>query len=326
MFCGDTEQHYYSELEPIQDWHTLIRHLNDRYNGHARQQAIADEIRNLTITDYSSEPYEGLALQKLSRRIERLVPQAPHGRNTDLDKRDAMYYAIRSRSCPDSAIATISSENKTYKQFLDELATAEQNYRTSLALRSRTPHFSTNTHSPASRTWPSSTRTRPPSTSPPSSPAASVWFVSQGKYGRDPKAKRIRKIRDRTDRKCHNCGSTSHLCNECTKPRDELRILENCIKDLLHSQSPSSYTQVLHRLLHDQATHINFLSGELSATFADSDPDSDYSEDWNGISPTEDSPAPLDVFYVPNEEVHPTQEPSLSNALAKDPPSSAFFL
>lgn len=91
IFCGDAEQHYFDELEPIRDWHALTTALNDRYNGHAQQQSFADELRNLSFDDYAaSEEHDGLALQKLARRIEKLVPQAPHGRKTDLDKRDTL--------------------------------------------------------------------------------------------------------------------------------------------------------------------------------------------------------------------------------------------
>lgn len=104
--------------------------MNDRYNGQARKRSIVDELRAMTLHDFVADNLtEGEALQKMARRIERLVPQCPPGKNTDGDKRDTLYYAVRMFDWAQLPITGLAGSNKSYKEFLDELATAEQKHR-----------------------------------------------------------------------------------------------------------------------------------------------------------------------------------------------------
>lgn len=140
IFRGNAEQQFYDELEGIRNWSELVLTLNERYNGPARRQSIADELLNLTSDEYlDSDSHCGEALQKLACRIQKLVPQAPHGRNTDVEKRDALYYAVRARTWAEAPIFVISQGMRTYKQFLDELASADQNYRIACSIRGKSP-------------------------------------------------------------------------------------------------------------------------------------------------------------------------------------------
>lgn len=131
MFRDDAEHFYYDELQDVPSWEEMVQILDKRYNGPARQQSIIDEVRTMTIQDFAAgSEHEGNLLQRLARGIERLVPQCISGRNGDQDKQDALYYAIRSCEWSSGPITSLSTQaDKPYKQFLDELATAEQNHR-----------------------------------------------------------------------------------------------------------------------------------------------------------------------------------------------------
>lgn len=89
MFKRDAEQFCFDELCNITQWGELSVTLNERYNSEARKRAIEDELRTMQLSDHLDEDgKEGPAFQKLARRIEKLVPQCPPGRNSDIDKRD----------------------------------------------------------------------------------------------------------------------------------------------------------------------------------------------------------------------------------------------
>ena len=91
MFRDDAEHFYYDELQEVRSWEEMVRILDKRYNGPARQQSIIDEFRTSNIQDFStSTEHKGQSLQKLARRTERLVPQCQPARNGDRDKRDAL--------------------------------------------------------------------------------------------------------------------------------------------------------------------------------------------------------------------------------------------
>lgn len=124
----NAEQFFFDELEQLNNWGEVLRIMNYRYNGQARKRSIVDELCDMTLHDFIDDNITaGEALQKMARRIERLVPQCPPGKNTDSDKRDMLFYAVRMFDWAQQPITTLAGSNKSCKEFLDELATAEQN-------------------------------------------------------------------------------------------------------------------------------------------------------------------------------------------------------
>lgn len=85
---------------------------------------------------------EGQALQKLARRIEKLVPQCPSGENSDKAKRETLYYAVRMMEWAQSSFSGSAGMRykNPYKVFLDELTAAEQQHRIKNSLQGKPKH------------------------------------------------------------------------------------------------------------------------------------------------------------------------------------------
>lgn len=261
MFRDDAEHFYYEELEAIRNWGDLVSTLNTRYNSYARKQAIADQVADLRLDDFTGSDFdEGEALQKLARQIEVLVPQAPIGENTDKDKRKALHHGVRKFVWAQPVINTLAYQpRKPYKEFLHELTAAEQNHRVAKELRA-----SSNRHLRSRMSVQSGAKHRNNkggSGSP--SQAADIWYAGQAQLGLDPKAKKLPKVSSGSDRRCYNCGDKSHVVDRCLKPRDEVRILKGRLKGTTRGKDSKTTVRVLKEMLMEQAAHVNFLSDEL---------------------------------------------------------------
>ena len=206
---------------------------------------------------------EGEALQRLARRIEVLVPQAPAGENADRDKRKALHQGVRKFVWAEPIINTLSySPRKPYKEFLHELAASEQNHRVASALRassSRQPRTRPYGRSGDHRRGEGGQSALGPS----GSRAADIWYAGQAQLGWDPKARRVPRMNVRYDRQCYNCGDKSHVVDKCTKPRDEVRVLKGRLRSMTRGKDAKTTIQVLKELLMEQSAHVNFLSEEL---------------------------------------------------------------
>lgn len=111
-------------------WGEAILLLNKRYNGVAIIQKLVDELKDIRIGDYFSKAeHEGPGLQLVARRIEKLVPTCPINKGLDKDKKEELYYAFRKQIWALPVINYQPGQNKSYKQFLDELSAVEYNYR-----------------------------------------------------------------------------------------------------------------------------------------------------------------------------------------------------
>ena len=184
IFRDDAEHFYFSELKNTSNWTDIVSNLNKRYNNDARIRAVKDELKTITLMQFSQDgTCDAKALQLLARRIEKLVPQCYKVANCDEEKREALYYAVRNAPWSEGPINALvgSGYQKSYKSFLDELITAEQQYR---LRKGDTAGISSRT-----RYKTDSTNRRP--TGPSKGPIndAIVWYQSQGRYGRDPKAR-----------------------------------------------------------------------------------------------------------------------------------------
>lgn len=189
-------------------------------------------------------------MQKLARRIEKLVPQCLMGRNSDGDKRDAIYYAAWGWPWAAMPITALAGSNKTYKSFLDELTTAQQNHRI------RTGKSSSNkTRSYIRSAEVSSRRTLLGSAD--DDGEAEIWFQGQARYGRDMKAPKKKEVSYAKDKKCCNCGDTGHILTKCTKARDDKRTMRHGIKDLIKSQAKENQILTLKQSLSDKSEHVN---------------------------------------------------------------------
>lgn len=244
----DAEAFYYDNLRTVQNWGEMRRMLGERYNSYARRQHISDYLRNVRLDEFTdNDTPEKEALQKLARKIEALTPQAPEGENGDRDKLRHLHFAVRGYKWARGPIDRLASDLNDYKSFLDALQKAEQNIRFEKRDRSLGGN-------------PFSVRRRIRKGKPGS---AEVWFAGQARYGRDPRAKRVPRLSDVKDRKCYNCGASDHLVGRCKQGRDDVRIVENRVKDLLRKRSSDDRIKILKKLLSEMAAHINFLSGAL---------------------------------------------------------------
>ena len=319
MFRDDAEHFYYDELQEVRSWEEMVSILDKRYNGPARQQSIIDELRTMTIQDFSnSTEHEGQSLQKLARRIERLVPQCQPGRNGDRDKRDALYYAVRSCEWSSGPITSLSTfAGKPYKQFLDELATAEQNHRIAGNLKGKLSRHGRAFRQPQTLSPPTTTRAAEGTPN-----SASIWFAGQARYGRDPRARKTPNVTTRYDRRCYNCNSTDHIVNKCSLPLDDVRIMGNRIKQLTRGKDQKFIEKVLKKMLLEQSAHINFLSERLIESMNVNDD----IFDTDTVSSSEDvleaqheldndnTTSPLFMAAVAPRDTNP----SLANALEED--------
>lgn len=129
LFKRDAEQFYFDELSQMRQWGELATTFSRRYNSEARTHAITDELREIQLTRYTdSDISDGQVLQKVARRIEKLVPRCPRGENSNRNKRETLYYAVRMTEWAQAPISDLAGNGsrKTYKEFLDELTAAEQ--------------------------------------------------------------------------------------------------------------------------------------------------------------------------------------------------------
>ena len=316
MFRDDAEHFYYDELQDVPPWEEMVQILDKRYNGPARQQSIIDEVRTMTIQDFAAgSEHEGNSLQRLSKRIEHLVLQCISGRNGDQDKRDSLYYAVRSFEWSSGPITSLSTQaDKPYKQFLDELATAEQNHRIAGGLKGKPSRYSRTFRQPQVPLSPHTART--PDGSPHS---ASVWFAGQARYGRDPRARKTTNTTTKYDRRCYNCNGTDHIVNKCSLPLDDIRIMGNRIKQLTSGKEQKFIEKVLKKMLLEQSAHINFLSEKLIESMnvnngiSDTDPVSsaeDLLDDQNELD-ADNTTSLLFTTTVTPRDTHP----SLANVL-----------
>lgn len=53
------------------------------------------------------------------------------------------------------------------------------------------------------------------------------------------------------------------MVSKCTKPRDDVHIMQNRIKEMLEDKDQETSTKILKKLLVDQASHVNFLSDSI---------------------------------------------------------------
>lgn len=88
---------------------------------------------------------------------------------------------------------------------------------------------------------------RPNSSS--ASAAGKIWFAGQAKLGLDPCTRRLPKVNTRSDRRCYNCGDTSHVADKCPRPRDEVRILKGRMNALLKGEDSKAALKILKELL-----------------------------------------------------------------------------
>lgn len=238
-----------------------------RYNSYARKQAISDQIADIRLDDFlDSDIDEGSALQKLARRIEVLIPQAPLGGNGDKEKRRAFHHGVRKYVWAQLVLKTFYYQpRKLYKEFMHELTSAEQNHRVAKELRSGSSRHSRSRFLVESRS--SKRRSEKFSADRPgsSSRAAKIWYTGQARFGWDPKARKVTNVNSNADRRCYNCGDPSNVAGGCNKPRDEVRILKGRLKSLIGWKDSKAAIRVLKELLMEQADHVNFLSDELLA-------------------------------------------------------------
>lgn len=95
MFTGDAETFYYSNLDGIKNWGTLIEALNQRYNTSALQHGVLDILLNSYIADFISEECDASeALVKVALQIEVLVPQEPKGNQMDQEKLKHLHRSV----------------------------------------------------------------------------------------------------------------------------------------------------------------------------------------------------------------------------------------
>lgn len=155
----------------------------------------ANVIHGLQLSSFLTEfKHKGRASQKLSRGVEKLVPQCPRGRNRDEDKIDALYYSGRMIYCATNPITCLVGSEKTYKQFLAELSSAEQNHRIRLTIQGRVPrrngrgYLNTDNSGASSSSKLGSVDTD-----------SMVWFQGQLRYSRDPRAPNRSKLKFEED-------------------------------------------------------------------------------------------------------------------------------
>lgn len=316
MLKGEAANYYYNNLTGLQSYREVVQALMNRYQNPARTRAIDDAIRELSIYDFmktedGKKTNEGSALLKLASKIERLVPQASRHRRGDLDKREALYHAVKGMPWAQPALSGIASNpNKTYKDLLSELATLQANNSTMIKEQQAHRHNSkivTDTiPQPFIRTYNNNK----------GSTDAINWYQGQARYGRDPRAPRRTHNQHKHDKKCYNCGDKTHMLPNCPKPRDENRITKHRISDLLRSKSSDAKIEILKRLLSEQSKYVNYLSQALYDTMYDSS---------NTNTSDDDSSSQSSSYSEDSEESSIQQLEQESNFITNDDPKMVMY-
>lgn len=303
MFTGDAETFYYSNLDGIKNWGTLIESLNERYNSYAHQRGVLDTLRNLHIADFTTDDCDtASALLQVAHQIEVLVPQAPKGHQSDQDKLEHLHRAVLGTEWSRAPISNLATTPRTYKQFYDELKTAEQSHR--LERKIAAQKFG---------------RTKARVLTREALGPSSTFFTGQARYGRDPKARQVAKIDDSEDDRCFNCGDPNHRHSKCPKPRDDERIARERVKwAARRGKTIGEAFRTVKKAYLNLAAHVNYLNcANGPDCFGDDDLD-------DAIDRMDDSTAEAYHLLADRSAEHAATAPStgehasLSNALDSD--------
>lgn len=247
LFTGDAETYFFSNLDGIKNWGTLVETLNERYNSYAHQRGVLDSLRHLHNADFIKDDcHAAEALVQVAHQIEVLIPQAPRGNQSDQDKLEHLHRAVLGTEWSRAPISNLATTPRSYKQFFDELKTAEQSHRLEKKVAALKFGRASGRSSIVTQDVMGS---------------SSNFFTDQARYGRDPTARHVARIDDSADNRCFNCGDRGDRALRCPKPRDNERIARE--KFRWTARKGRNVTEVLKTVKQyylNLAAHVNYLN------------------------------------------------------------------